>query len=455
MKHSPLLLPLVLGLISGTSVSATVTPEAWPNAPVTLQNALDIALTRSPAILKGKQEVEESQGLALQLKSVVTPKVAATGGYNIIDQGKIEKAQFSPAVAPFSFQQDQNWNAGISVFQPLFAGGKLRSSLRSAKLTKAAALASYQALVADALLDIRITYADILLATELIKTQEASVQLLQQELVDTRRRFEAGTVPQFNVLRAEVELANAKPKLIRARNARRLAKNNLATLLGWNVPQDAGLDIPLELADTLRAEPYATDLSAAVLLGLRQRPELAGLRLHEKQRTEEVIQAKSDYVPKLNAVAGYGWQSRSFTSDLSQENHGWSAGLQLNWSLFDFDLTRGKVAAAQAHQERARVETQDTFRKIEQEIRTAHSNLLEAREVLESQAKVIEQGTEALRLANARVDAGSGTQLEVLSAQTALTEARTTYSQTLRDYVIARARLERATGQGTTLQSDR
>ena len=88
------------------------------------------------------------------------------------------------------------------------------------------------------------------------------------------------------------------------------------------------------------------------------------------------------------------------------------------------------------------------MRRIELEVRTAYSQFIEAKEVLESQQKVVEQADEALRLANARAEAGTGTQLDVLSAQTALTEARSTQAQALRDYAVARARLQRAIGDG-------
>ena len=89
--------------------------------------------------------------------------------------------------------------------------------------------------------------------------------------------------------------------------------------------------------------------------------------------------------------------------------------------------------------------------QIENEVRTAYSNFIEAQQVLESQLKVIEQAEEAVRLAMARNDAGSGTQLDVLSAQTALTDSRTTQAVALRDYAVALARLERAIGEGTRL----
>jgi len=109
------------------------------------------------------------------------------------------------------------------------------------------------------------------------------------------------------------------------------------------------------------------------------------------------------------------------------------------------------VAAATARSEKARIELDDTARRIELQVRTAYSGWTEAKDILVAQQRVIEQGEEALRLANARAEAGSGTQLDVLSSQTALTDARTTYSQALHDHSVAWARLERAMGDGVLL----
>ena len=103
--------------------------------------------------------------------------------------------------------------------------------------------------------------------------------------------------------------------------------------------------------------------------------------------------------------------------------------------------------------ERAEIEIEEAARNIELEVRKAFSSFVEARELLESQAKVVEQGEEALRLATARSQAGSGTQLDVLSAQTALTEARTTQIEALHDYALSRARLERAIGVNLATQA--
>src|SRR5205814_9402640 len=125
-------------------------------------------------------------------------------------------------------------------------GGRLMSALRAAKLQKEQSMFQYQSAVADALLATRVAYYDVLVAEQQITVNEASVALLTEELQDQQRRYEAGTVPRFNVLQAEVALANARPPLIRSRNAYRIAKNTLSNLLGYNLPKEVWQDIPLQ-----------------------------------------------------------------------------------------------------------------------------------------------------------------------------------------------------------------
>ena len=135
-----------------------------------------------------------------------------------------------------------------------------------------------------------------------------------------------------------------------------------------------------------------------------------------------------------------------YENNLSSDLYGWTAGAQVSWSVFDSGLTRGKIIEARANYEKARLDVEESGRQIELDVRTAHSNFIEAHEVLESQKAVQAEAEEALRQAEARVTAGSATQLDVLNAQTALTQARTTQAQALHDYSVARARLRRAMG---------
>jgi len=448
--RSLVLVSLLLSL--GLPITAAITNAVpLPSQPLTLDQALEFALSHNVTLRKGRQDLEEAQGLAIQQRAARLPRLATTGGYQQLDESRIEKVQFSAAQPATPFLNNQSWNANLVVTQPIYAGGKYNSMARSSRLTREAALALYQALVANTLLEVRTAYSDVLLAVEQIVVQEASKKLLERELETARRSLEAGTVPKFNVLRAEVELANALPPLIRARNQERIFRNTLALLLGCDIPADSGVDIPLRTADSLKAEPFEVSVGAALNAAWVHRPEIKAAQSASQLRHEEVLQTRADLLPSVSGIAGYGVQNRNFVRDLDRTLDGWTVGVQANWLLFDFGQTQAKVNMARAREERARLEVEDVRRRIELEVRTAFSLFLESKEVLVSQTRVIEQAEEAVRLVTARADAGSSTQLEVLSAQTALKLSRTQYSQALRDYTVARAKLERAMGEGVRL----
>lgn len=435
--------------ISGSSKEAPL----WVSRPLSLADALNITLQQNAAITRAQNELRATYGVIVQTRAIALPRVQTStsrgpSSFVSSDAGLSEPFPGSLAIP----QIDQNWNAGIQIVQSLYEGGRIGSALRAARLTREQSLLQYQTTVADALLATRLVYYDVLLAEQKIIVNEASVALLARELEDQKRRYEAGTVPQFNVLRAEVAVANQRPELIRARNAYRITKNLLVNALGYNLPTDMGEDIPMELTDKLQAEPYDLRLTAAIQQSLTNRSELGVLRKTEQLQRENVIQAKSGYKPSVQGFAGYEWHNSQFSSDLDREVHGWVVGAQLNWNIFDGLQTRGRVIQAQAQYEQARIDLEDAARRIEREVRTAYSTFIEAREVLESQLKVQEQAEESLRLARARTEAGTATQLDVLDAETALTEARTTQVEALHTYAAARARLERAIGQ--TVASD-
>ena len=424
------------------AVAATDTnAAAWLTRPLSLAEALNTALLRNAAILKAQNDLEASHGLVVQTRAVALPQVAASGQYKYTDPSAIE-GFFG------STQPNENWNAGIQLVQSIYEGGKLVAAIRAADATKQQALAQYQTSIADTLLAVRLAYYDTLLAAQQITVHEASVVLLQKELEDQQHRLDAGTVPKFNVLRAEVAVANERPNLIRARNQYRIAKNNLANLLGYNLPRDIWENIPLNLTDTLEAAPYEVNLPDAIQQALARRTELTALRKQVELQQLNLVNARSGYKPTVQLFAGYNWYNAQFTPpvELDHDIHGWNAGAQMNWAIFDGLLTHGKVVQAKALYERSKTDLTDEGRQIELQVRVAYSDFIEAKEVLDSQAKVQEQADEALREAKARTDAGTGTQLDVLDAETSLTQARTTQIQALHDYTAARAKLERTIG---------
>lgn len=421
---------------------------AWPTAPLSLRDAIEVALRQNSAVRKSQSDLEAAYGVVVQTRAVQFPRVTGTINHTLTDLGAIEQFPFGGGTRT----PDQSWNVRIQVTQSIYEGGKIDSAKRTADLTRDQALLQHQTILADTVLAVRVNYDDALLAAQQILVQDASLELLKKELLDNQRRFEAGTVPRFNVLRAEVELANSRPRLIRARNALRIAKNNLANLLGYDVPRTVVEDIPLALSGKLEADATPIELPIALAKALEQRTELAALRKAERLRQEAIVNAEAGRKPSAQIFAGVGSHSSRFSQHLTKDISGWDIGWQASWNIFDGWLVKGKVAEATALHRKAQEELDDIARRIELDVRIAHSHFLEAREVLESQKKVQEQAEEALRLANARTEAGTGTQLDVLNAQTALTIARSTQVEALHAYSVARARLERA--MGVTLKAD-
>jgi outer membrane protein TolC len=446
MKKIKIVLSLSLICFAGKwnalAQNADTNSPAWISQPLSLLQSLNLALQQNASILKAKNDLEASLGVVVQTRAVALPQLTATGQYKYTDPNAIESF-------PGTSQPNQSWNAGIQIVQSIYSGGKIVAALRAASATKQQALAQYQTTVADTLLSVRLAYYDTLLAAQQITVHEASVNLLQKEFEDQQHRLDAGTVPKFNVLRADVAVANERPNLIQAKNNYRIAKNNLSNLLGYNLPREIWEDVPLNLSDSLDNAPFEVNLPDAIQQALGKRSELIALRKTEELQRLNVTSAKSGYKPTVSVFAGYGWYNAQFTPpvELDHDISGWNAGAQLQWDIFDGMLTHGKVVQAKSLYEKSENDLTDQSRQIELEVRTDYSDFIEAKEVLDSQEKVQEEADEALREAKSRADAGTGTQLDVLDSETALTQARTTQIQALHDYDTARAKLQRAIGE--------
>jgi outer membrane protein TolC len=122
-------------------------------------------------------------------------------------------------------------------------------------------------------------------------------------------------------------------------------------------------------------------------------------------------------------------------------------GVQSQWDIFDGRATAGRVAQARSLLEQSKLSLSEAQLAIDVEVRRAHSQWQQATELAEAAQRVVEQATEAVRLANARYNAGTGTQLDVLSAQVELTTARTNQILANYGYNVAVASLRKAMGQ--------
>lgn len=432
--------------------------------PISIADALNLALKQNGTILQAQHQIEAAYGVAIQTRAIALPTLTEHAQYGLRDDGLTETRTSSPAtltlpdgstmqVGGGSTQvvNNQHWSSSVQVVQSIYEGGRILSYLRSAKLVSQQAIMNFQSTLADVLFQVRTSYDDALYFAKQIDVRAASVKLLTEQLDLTKKRAEAGVTTDFEVLRAEVELANAQPPLITARNDFAIAKQKLVQLMGFDLPATASDDLPLTLSSQLVAKPYEGELSDAVSRALAKRPELAALEKGLALSKEKLVSAKAGYKPSVQVFSGYDVVNQTASRNAGDYVSGWNVGGQVSWPIFDGFLTKGRVQEAQAIYAKNSEGLADAKRQVALEVRTAWSTLRQAKAVLLSQEKNIATAAESLRLAGIRYEAGTGTQIDVLSAQTALTDARVSYVQALRGYSVSRARLERAVGDDLLL----
>ena len=296
---------------------------------------------------------------------------------------------------------------------------------------------------------VRTQFYQVILNKALIGVQEESVRLLESQLKDQQNRFEAGTVPRFNVLQAEVALVNQQPALITARNNYRIAEIQLARTIGLDFDPRRGDKPPLECVGELDYTPRDVPLPVAIELGKERRPFLKQQRANILVQGQNLVGAYSGYQPSISINGGKSFESDSTSSNLNDTLQGWFFGVSGSWALFDGFETAGKVKEARAILSEAKITYDDAVRQVELEIQQAYSNLQQDRELYFSQSKNVDQAREALRLASARLGVGAGVQLDVLNAQVALTQAQSTRLSALFSYNADLAEFDRATATDT------
>ena len=405
-----------------------------------LPTAIAFAVDNNFAIKQARERIREQEGLIVEVKSQVLPNASLSSSYT---------RQADELAGDGN--SNQSWNISLQVRQLLYSGGGVSAALDAQRFVREAALLDLKTVIHDEILGVRTRFYDVLLAREQITVQEQNVALLEEQLATARNRFEAGAVSNFDVLRAEVELANAQPPLIRARNNLRTSIDLLRLSIGFGDGAGSSVSAVPEFIGSLTYEPAEFDLLSALGEARANRPELSRLAVLVDARDAGVTIARSGFKPSLEAIGGYQLRKAGFSESFGDSLDGWNVGVQSNWAIFDGKATRARVNQAESQQAQARIQLDQATLSVEVEVRNAFSSLNEAVELADAASRVVEQAEEALRLANARYGAGTATQLELLSAQVALTRARDNQLQANYSHNVAVANLRRSMGLSDVL----
>ncbi len=469
------------GAGSGTS-SATRVPT------FTLDQAILMALQQNPTLLNAEQEIKRTKGVIIQVRAQALPQVNAnaefewidphlsgarifgtntstgtttgggttpgtsTGAASVVDSPRSQVADPSPTPGITAAEaSDVSYNISVLGRQLIFNGTTF-NQIRGTFFQRDSAYFAFRNTLDQLIATVKTQFYQIVVNRELIKVQEQSVHLLESQLKDQQNRFEAGTVPRFNVLQAEVALYNQIPQLITAQNNYRISKLTLAKTLGLYFEPRRGENPPLEVVGEMPYAPRTINLADAIEMGKERRPFLKQARANVLNQLQQVRATAGQWLPTITTTGGGEWVSSPVNSSWHDISKGWLALVQGSLPIWDSGAIAGQVIQQRALFSETKITYDDDVRQVELEIQQAYSNLQQNQELITSQEKNVELADEALRLAKARLDAGAGVQLDVLNAQVQLLTAQSTRLQALFGYNSSLAEFDRATGAQSTYQ---
>lgn len=425
------------------AISLLVPSVAFCATTLTIADVRQRTLEFNRTYLSAREDVVKSQSQITTARAGALPDITVTGAYN----RNLQLPSFfvqpdSGQAVEFRTGFNNDFSATLSIQQSLWEGGKVFTALSIAKLYKEYSLARESEVRATVILSAEQLFFSAILQQSNLAALQKAYEANSYNLDVVEKQYSQGMVSEFEVLRARVEKQNLMPRILKAESDVKLARKKLKSYIGIELNED--VQLIEELGDTsLAALPPLPQL---IDTALAQRPEIQQLDYLTSITQKAVRVARGDYFPKLKAVSSYNWSAQSDRLTLSEHNtRSWQAGLNLTIPIFKGGATRGNVTNSLADYRQTMLSAKQAKDNVRLEVEEAYDQIFQAKKSLDIQGTTIAQAEEGLRIANVRYQSGVGTLLEVLSAQSALTEARNSLALATYSFQVAKAQLKKAT----------
>jgi outer membrane protein len=427
------LLALALALSAAPAFDAGTTvlfARPLPPDSLTLEQVNTLALANHPSLKSAEAALRSANaGYSIALSGYL-PTVSATGSGTHSDGAFV----LTPTV-PIRNQQYNSYSAALQASQLLYDFGKTSSRIGAASDLSKASAADLDAARDAVVMNAGTTYIAYLQTLQVATVNEEAVTQADRRLAQAKAFYAVGRRPEFDVTKAEVDLANARVAFIRAKNQIKITRVQLENAVGVRfaggiAPRDSFSTTPFELTiDTLRA------------LALANRPELIAARARVSAGSELASSAWAQHLPSISATGTYSWNGYAFPL-----YRRWIAGVNVSLPIFQGFAISAAVEQAEANTDAARAAYLTLVEAVELDVEQSYLSLLEARERMTATEKLVEQAAQSYNLAQRQYAAGVATAIEVSDAELALANAKITRIQSLSDFAAGRIRVLRSSG---------
>lgn len=474
------------------SPGADSAPAAAQAPPLTLERAIGLALENSRDLMDAQLSLRGAEGRVREAYGAFLPTLEFTSGYtrNVKrQQGFLPAIIFDPdadpnEVIPVPFGSQNEWTftalAEQNVFQPeVIVGAGAASTYRAVQSVGVRARAH------EVATRTRIAYFDVLLAQEAERLSANSLERIELTLRETEALHRAGLASEYDALRLRVERNNVEPDVRRAGAALQSAKRTLAIEIGLDaidsLSVQGSLVDPGLLASDAR-EPGLASVSgdatpgavageatgALFVAGItrpqereveellevmrERRADLKQLEMTQALRKAEMRVEQVGYLPRITVFGNYSVRAQEegglsfFGENERQRVETAAVGLEVSWPIFQGTQRLARIDQRRSALKQAQTAYDLALDRAENDVRTQYDQVLESHERAEAQRQAVEEAQRGFTIVRAQFREGISGQLEVTDSELALRQSEFNYAQAAYDYLVARARLDRAVG---------
>lgn len=417
-------------------LTALVAAQGGQSDSLTLDQAIKMVTENHPAVAQAIQGVAASEAQIVQSRSGFYPQLAGNASYAYI--GPVPTFEI-PGVGAEELAPHNNYNFHVGLQQTVYDFGRRSTAVELAQTGRNTALEGVEAAKSNlSYQTVEVFYA-ILFLKQNISVIDDQISTLNQHLEITRKKVQAGTATDFEVLTTEVRIANAQSQRTDIVNALENQESLFRQLTG--LPENAAI----MLKGDFNAPAININPDSLKDLALSQIPEMKQSKYAETGADIQYKLAALGNRPTVGVNLMFGFKN-GYVPGLNTLKANWVAGVEVQAPIFNGFMTRGRKSQAQANLSAVRAHTKDLERRIISAVNQAISGVRASQSKLVSAEPQVRQAEQALSLAQTRYSAGTATNLDLLDAETALANARLVQLRDMYELVRNSYTLERAVG---------
>lgn len=422
-----------------------------------LQEAIQYGLTHNINVKNTQTDAQSAESRIGEIRSIGLPQV--TGSVSIMDNLIIQRAflpavffdQNAPADAPpiaVQFGVKYSGNAALQLSQILFNAQWLLG-LKAAQAYRELAIKNVTQSKIQVAESVSKAYYSVLVAEERAKVLDLNIQRLDSLTREMSAMNQKGFVEKLDVDRLEVSLNNLKTERAKVQNLVDLSYYMLKFQMGMKLDEQIILADRISESDVerLAREVKADDGSG---FSYDQRVDYSILKSNLLLSEMDVENNKRGYYPTVALFGGYGYNTgRNSFGDVfgAPWFNNANIGLSVNIPVFDGFAKKYKIQQAKFTVDKVKQSMSLVEQSIDLQIRSANITIVNGLETLKSQKRNLDLAQEVVRVSKIKYQSGTGSNIEVINAESALKEAQTNYFASLYDLLLAKIDLDKAKGK--------